>query len=98
MTGLTKEQQGFVDRVDAGESIWEETEPRAEEDVLVKEHLKKMIAVRLTEDQWRMLYLVAKELGVGPATLSRMWILERLKPLAASMRPHRGVDNPATKP
>jgi len=40
MTELTKEQQRFVDRVDAGESIWEETEPVIEDDMPVREPLK----------------------------------------------------------
>lgn len=84
MSSLTREQQRFVDRVDAGESIWDETELVQQEEAPPREPLTKMIAVRLSTDQWKMLYGVAKEMGIGPATLSRMWILERLKHLYPS--------------
>lgn len=40
---------------------------------------KKALTVRLEEPTLRDLRRVAKEKGIGPSTLVRMWILERLR-------------------
>ena len=45
----------------------------------VKKPLDKVIPVRLSADKWEEIRREAKELGVGPTTLARMWILERLR-------------------
>lgn len=47
--------------------------------VEVKKPLDKVIPVRLSADKWEEIRREAKELGVGPTTLARMWILERLR-------------------
>ena len=47
--------------------------------VEVKRHLDKVIPVRLPSDKWEQIREEARELGVGPTTLARMWILERLR-------------------
>jgi hypothetical protein len=47
--------------------------------VEVKKPLDKVIPVRLSGDKWEDLRREAKELGIGPTTLARMWILERLR-------------------
>jgi hypothetical protein len=47
--------------------------------VEVKKPLDKVIPVRLPADKWEELRREAKELGIGPTTLARMWILERLR-------------------
>jgi hypothetical protein len=47
--------------------------------VEVKKPLDKVIPVRLSADKWEELRREAKELGIGPITLARMWILERLR-------------------
>jgi hypothetical protein len=47
--------------------------------VEVKKPLDKVIPVRLSGDKWEELRREARELGVGPTTLARMWILERLR-------------------
>ena len=39
----------------------------------------KVIPVRLSADKWEELRKEARELGIGPTTLARMWILERLR-------------------
>jgi len=45
----------------------------------VKTPLDKVIPVRLSSEKWEELRVEAKELGIGPTTLARMWILERLR-------------------
>ena len=37
--------------------------------------------MRLASEHWYRLYHEARELGVGPTTLARMWILEKLRTL-----------------
>jgi hypothetical protein len=49
--------------------------------VRVKKPLDKVIPVRLPADKWEQIRKEAIELGVGPSTLARMWILERLRSL-----------------
>jgi hypothetical protein len=38
-----------------------------------------VVPVRLSRDTWEELRYEAKKIGVGPSTLARMWLLERLK-------------------
>ncbi len=47
--------------------------------IKVKKPLDKVIPVRLSSDKWEELRREARELGIGPTTLARMWILDRLK-------------------
>ena len=47
--------------------------------VEVKKPLDKVIPVRLPADKWEQMREEARELGVGPTTLARMWILEHLR-------------------
>jgi hypothetical protein len=49
----------------------------------VKKPLDKVIPVRLTDDKWSALRHEAIELGIGPTTLARMWILEKLRAVRA---------------
>jgi hypothetical protein len=56
---------------------WEESDEVV--DVEVRRPLDKVIPVRLPSDKWAELRREARELGVGPTTLARMWILERLR-------------------
>jgi hypothetical protein len=65
-----------VKRIDEGEA-WEETDEVVE--IEVKRPLDKVIPVRLPSDKWEELRREARELGVGPTTLARMWILEKLR-------------------
>ncbi len=44
----------------------------------VKRPLDKVIPVRMSSEKWEELRREARELGVGPTTLARMWILEKL--------------------
>lgn len=65
-----------VKRIEQGEA-WEETDEVIE--IEVKRPLDKVVPVRLPSDKWEELRREARELGVGPTTLARMWILEKLR-------------------
>jgi len=65
-----------VQRIEQGDA-WEETDEVVE--IQVKRPLDKVIPVRLPSDKWEELRREARELGVGPTTLARMWILEKLR-------------------
>ena len=56
---------------------WEERDEVVH--VEVKKPMDKVIPVRFPEDKWEQIREEARELGVGPTTLARMWILERLR-------------------
>lgn len=65
-----------IERIEK-ESVWEETD----EVVTIKARgsLDKVIPIRLSTEAWAQLRQEANLLGVGPTTLARMWLLERLK-------------------
>lgn len=65
-----------VQKIEKGEA-WEETDEVIE--VEVRRRLDKVIPVRLPSDKWEDLRREARDLGVGPTTLARMWILEKLR-------------------
>lgn len=65
-----------VKRMEEG-AAWEETDEVVE--IEVKRPLDKVVPVRLPSDKWEELRREARELGVGPTTLARMWILEKLR-------------------
>jgi hypothetical protein len=66
-----------VEKIDEGDNAWEETDEVVT--VEVKKTLDKVIPVRLPAEKWEEMRREARELGVGPSTLARMWILERLR-------------------
>jgi hypothetical protein len=72
MDDIDDEVQGLEE----GEA-WEETDEVVE--VEVKRPLDKVIPVRLPSEKWEELRREARELGVGPTTLARRWILEKLR-------------------
>lgn len=65
-----------VERIEQGDA-WDKTD--AVVHVEVKKPLDKVIPVRLPSDKWEQIRQEARELGIGPTTLARMWILERLR-------------------
>lgn len=65
-----------VEKIEQG-NAWEENDEVVH--VEVKKPLDKVIPVRLPSDKWEQIREEARELGVGPTTLARMWILERLR-------------------
>ena len=72
MADLNKELQ----RIEQGEA-WDDTDEIVQ--VEVKKPLDKVIPIRLPAAEWEKLRKEARELGVGPTTLARMWILERMR-------------------
>ena len=56
---------------------WDESDEVVQ--VEIKKPLDKVIPVRLSADKWEEMRREARELGIGPTTLARMWILERLR-------------------
>jgi len=65
-----------VQKIEKGET-WEEADEVVEMEV--KRPLDKVIPVRLPSEKWEELRREAHELGIGPTTLARMWILEKLR-------------------
>ncbi len=65
-----------VEKIEQG-NAWEETDEVVH--VEIKKPLDKVIPVRLPADKWEQIREEAREMGVGPTTLARMWILERLR-------------------
>ncbi|MDP2936431.1 MAG: hypothetical protein Q8O86_08070 [Dehalococcoidia bacterium] len=65
-----------IKRIELGHA-WDESDEVVE--AQVKAPLDKVIPVRLSAEKWDELRQEARELGVGPTTLARMWILERLR-------------------
>ena len=65
-----------IERIEDGQA-WEDTDEVVE--LSVKKPLDKVIPVRLASDKWEELRVEARELGIGPTTLARMWILEKLR-------------------
>ena len=72
MADLDKE----IERVEQGDA-WDESDEVVQ--VEVKKLLDKVIPVRLSAEKWEEMRKEARELGIGPTTLARMWILERLR-------------------
>ena len=65
-----------VEKIEQGDA-WEDTDEVVE--IKIKKPLDKVIPVRLSADKWEQIREEARELGVGPTTLARMWILEHLR-------------------
>ncbi len=72
MAGVDKE----IERIEQGDA-WDETDEVVQ--VEAKKPLDKVIPVRLPAEKWEEMRKEARELGIGPTTLARMWILERLR-------------------
>ena len=73
-----------IQRIDDGGNAWEDTEEVVE--VEFRRPLNVVVPVRLAADTWEDLRREAKEVGVGPSTLARMWLLERLNKSPARRR------------
>ena len=65
-----------IQHIEQGDA-WDESDEVVH--VEVKKPLDKVIPVRLSAEKWEELRKEARELGIGPTTLARMWILERLR-------------------
>ncbi|HLV98344.1 MAG TPA: CopG family antitoxin [Ktedonobacterales bacterium] len=80
-----EEEAAFWDRHDSTE--FEDEFVEVDDVKFVKASPKKAITVRLEQDSLDDLRKLAREKGIGPSTLARMWILERL----------RGQDDPVSR-
>jgi hypothetical protein len=65
-----------IERIEQGDA-WDKADEVVQ--VEVKKPLDKVIPVRLSGEKWEELRKEARELGIGPTTLARMWLLERLR-------------------
>ena len=79
-----------MDDLDQNVKSLEEGEAWDESDEVVtlevKRPMDKVIPVRMPSDSWEELRREAHELGVGPSTLARMWILEKLRSARVSRK------------
>jgi hypothetical protein len=66
-----------IAQIEDGENAWEGTDEVVP--IEAKKPLDKVIPVRLSAEKWEQIREEARELGVGPSTLARMWILEHLR-------------------
>jgi hypothetical protein len=76
--------EGSIRQIEQGEA-WLDSDEVVE--VEVKRPLDKVIPVRLSADKWEELRAEARELGIGPSTLLRMWVLEKLREVRSTRRP-----------
>lgn len=72
-----EEEAEFWDTHDSTEFEDEFTE--VEDVQFVMKTQKKPLTLRLEEQSLNELRKIAREKGIGPSTLARMWILERLR-------------------
>ena len=70
-------------KIEEGQA-WEETDEVVE--IEVKRPLDRVVPVRLPSEKWEELRREARELGVGPTTLARMWILEKLRQVVGARK------------
>ncbi len=73
-----EEEAAFWDTHDITDYV-DEFEVVDRRDVTVEENLSTGITVRLAPAMLRQLRRTAKQRGVGPSTLARMWIVEHLR-------------------
>lgn len=65
-----------LEKIEQG-NAWDETDEIVH--LEIRKPLNKVIPIRLPADKWEQIREEARELGIGPTTLARMWILERLR-------------------
>jgi hypothetical protein len=91
MPGKTKQTEGqvptFANEAEAA-AFWDSHSPldypdefEEVEAFLVAPIRKRGLTVKLDEDTIQRLTRVARRQGIGPSTLARMWLIERLRAL-----------------
>jgi hypothetical protein len=79
-----------MDKLDKEVKAIEDGEAWLEDDEVVElevsRPLDKVIPVRLPSDAWKAMRREATKLGVGPSTLARMWIMEKLRSATESKK------------
>jgi hypothetical protein len=78
-----KNNSKIIEKIENSDS-WKNDDTVVE--LKLKQPLEKVIPVRLSSDQWQHLYAEAKTLGIGPTTLARMWLIEKLQAIIKSNR------------
>jgi hypothetical protein len=73
---MDRESEKEIENIEQND-VWNEDDEVIR--IKVKKPLDKVIPVRLSSDKWEELGREAREPGIGPTTLARMWILERLR-------------------
>ncbi len=73
-----EEEAEFWDTHDMGD-YWDELKPAK---VKFAKNLSQGITIRFDLETLRELRMYAHEMGIGPTTLARMWILERLRSIS----------------
>ncbi len=81
-----------VKRMEEGEA-WEKTDEVVE--IECSGPLAKVVSMRLPAEKWEELRHEARELGVGPTTLARMWILEKLRQMLVARPSARAEVRPS---
>lgn len=79
------DRESTIQRIEEGDA-WDETDEVVEFQV-VKKPLDKVVPVRMPSDRWNELRREASERGIGPSTLARMWILEKLREGTVTKKP-----------
>ncbi len=78
-------QEREIERIDQGGETWDETDEVVK--IEVRRPLDIVVPVRLSSETWAALRREARQVGVGPSTLVRIWVLERLRERQAASRP-----------
>lgn len=73
-----------VERIEQG-NAWQDSDEVV--DIDVGRSLDKIVPVRLPTDLWEELRREARELGIGPSMLVRMWVLEKLRQIRRAHQP-----------
>ena len=71
-----KDLDKAVKDIEQGEA-WDETDEVVR--IEAKKPLDRVIPIRISTEKWEELRHEARELGIGPTTLARMWIIEHLR-------------------
>ncbi|HVC33782.1 MAG TPA: hypothetical protein VNL16_09760 [Chloroflexota bacterium] len=69
-------EQG-IERIDQGGTAWDDADEVV--DTTVRRPLGLVVPVRFSAETWEELRREACEIGVGPGTLIRTWVLEKLR-------------------
>ena len=78
-----EEMEREAKAIDEGEAWQDDDEVVV---VAAKRPLDKVIPVRVSAEDWEQLRHEAGEVGVGPTTLVRIWLLERLRRGSSRLR------------
>jgi hypothetical protein len=85
-----------VEAIEAGSS-WDDSDEVVE--LQVRQPMEKVIPIRLSAETWAAIRRIAQSRGLGPSTLARMWIIERLgEELPAAFNEAAGMSRAGRSP